>query len=180
VYLCDEIDCTQTTPTLATQLQWWSALGAPGNKLHTLATQGLLDAPTTLGDSTSGWPFSQGISSGGASTGGTTAADQAAVDAVLAAEPTRRLFSYNGQRPGAGSCATQDDGGALRAQPRGPHNKRIGRLFWWEATYYDDNQQGLGKVDLFASADTFGAATVDPTYGTTDGPQGHSGSMYPG
>jgi hypothetical protein len=180
VYLCDEIDCTQTTPTLATQLQWWSALGAPGNKLHTLATQGLLDAPTTLGDPTSGWPFSQGVSSGGTSTGGTTAADQTAVDAVLAAEPTRRLYSYNGQRPGAGSIATEDDGVALREQPWGQFKKKIDRWFWWEATYYDDNQQGLGTVDLYTSANTFGTATTDPIYGTNGGANGNGVLMYPG
>jgi hypothetical protein len=180
VYLCDEIDCTQTTPTLATQLQWWAAIGGVGSKLHTMATQSLLDAPSTLSDPTSGWPFSQGVSAGGTSTGGTTAADQAAASAVTAAEPTRRLFSYNGQRPGAGSCATEDDGVALREQPWGQYKKNIDRWFWWEATYYDDNQQGLGTVDLFQSADTFGTTTADPSYGTTGGANGNGVLMYPG
>jgi hypothetical protein len=180
VYLCDEIDCTQSTPTLATQLQWWAAIGGVGSKLHTMATQPLLDAPSALSDPTSSWPFSQGISSGGTSTGGTTAADQTAAAAVTAAEPTRRLFSYNGQRPGAGSCATEDDGVALREQPWGQYKHKIDRWFWWEATYYDDNQQGLGKVDLFSSADTFGVATSDPTYGTTGGANGNGVLLYPG
>jgi len=180
VYLCDEIACTQNTPTLATQLAWWSALGSPGNKLHTLATQPLLDAPVALSDPTSGWPFSQGVSGGGTSTGGTTAADQTAVDAVLAAEPTRRLLSYNGQRPGAGSCATEDDGVALREQPWGQYKKKVDRWFWWEATYYDDNQQGLGTVDLFSSANTFGTASSDASYGTTGGANGNGVFMYPG
>src|SRR5579863_549838 len=108
VYLCDEIACTQNTPTLTTQLQWWSALSSPGSKLHTLATQSLLDAPVALSNPTSSWPFSQGVSSAGTSKNGTTAADQAAVNAVVSAEPTRRLFAYNGQRPGAGSIATED------------------------------------------------------------------------
>ena len=45
---------------------------------------------------------------------------------------------------------------ALREQPWGQYKKKIDRWFWWEATYYDDNQQGLGAVDLFNSADTFG------------------------
>jgi hypothetical protein len=180
VYLCDEIACTQSTPTLATQLQWWSALSSPGNKLHTLATQPLLDAPMALSNPTSGWPFSQGVSGGGTSTGGTTTADQAAVDAVLAAEPTRRPFSYNGQRPGAGSCATEDDGVALREQPWGQYKKKIDRWFWWEATYYDDNQQGLGTVDLYSSANTFGTASSDPSYGTSGGANGNGVFMYPG
>jgi hypothetical protein len=180
VYLCDEIDCTQRTPTLATQLQWWAAITGVGSKLHTMATQPLLDAPMALSDPTSSWPFSDGVSGAGTSTGGTTAADQAAAEAVVGAEPTRRLFAYNGQRPGAGSCATEDDGVALREQPWGQYKKKVDRWFWWEATYYDDNQQGLGKVDLFDSADTFGVATSDPTYGTNGGANGNGLFMYPG
>jgi hypothetical protein len=180
VYLCDEIDCTESTPTLATQLGWWAAITGVGSKLHTMATQPLLDAPMALSDPTSGWPFSQGVSSGGTSTGGTTAVDQTAANAVLAAEPTRRIYSYNGQRPGAGSCATEDDGVSLREQPWGQYKKKIDRWFWWEATYYDDNQQGMGTVDLFSSADTFGVATSDPTYGTTGGANGNGVLVYPG
>jgi hypothetical protein len=180
VYLCDEIDCTQTTPTLATQLQWWTAISGIGSKLHTMATQNLLDAPSALSDPTSSWPFSQGLSGAGTTTGGTTTADQNAADAVIAAEPTRRIFSYNGQRPGAGSVATEDDGVALREQPWGQYKKKIDRWFWWEATYYDDNQQGLGTVDLFTSANTFGTATADPTYGTVGGANGNGLLMYPG
>jgi len=180
VYLCDEIAFTQNTPTLATQLEWWAAIGGVGSKLHTLATQPLLDAPMALSDPTSGWAFSQGTSGGGTSMGGTTTADQTAASAVLADEPTRRIYSYNGQRPGAGSCATEDDGVALREQPWGQYKKHIDRWFWWEATYYDDNQQGLGAVDLFNSADTFGTATSDPTYGTTGGANGNGLLMYPG
>jgi len=170
VYLCDEIDCQQGTPTLATQLQWWAAIGGPGSKLHTLATQPLVGAPASLGDPTSSWPFSEG----------TSASDQAAADAVVAAEPTRRIFAYNGQRPGSGSCATEDDGVAMREQPWGQYKKKIDRWFWWEATYYDDNQQGIGKVDLFTSADTFGSTTPDPTYGTTGGANGNGVLLYPG
>ncbi len=170
VYLCDEIACTNTTPTLATQLQWWAAIGGVGSKLHTLATQPLIGAPATLSDPTSGWAFSEG----------TTASDETAAAAVVAAEPTRRIYSYNGQRPGAGSCATEDDGVALREQPWGQYKKKIDRWFWWEATYYDDNQQGLGKVDLYSSADTFGAAAADPIYGTSGGANGNGVLMYPG
>ena len=180
VYLCDEIQCTTGSPTLATQLAWWSAISGPGAKLHTMATQPLLDAPAALSDPTSSWPFSDGHSSGGTSTGGTTAADQSAVDAVLAAEPTRRIFSYNGQRPGAGSCATEDDGVALREQPWGQYKKGIDRWFWWEATYYDDFQAGLGTVDLFQSANTFGSTHADAAYGQAGGANGNGLFFYPG
>ncbi len=170
VYLCDEIQCTTGSPTLATQLGWWSAISGPGAKLHTLATQPLVGAPATLSDPTSGWPFSDG----------TTAADQSAADAVLAAEPARRIYSYNGQRPGAGSCATEDDGVALREQPWGQYKKKIDRWFWWEATYYDDFQAGLGTVDLFQSANTFGSTHADPAYGQAGGANGNGLFFYPG
>jgi hypothetical protein len=170
VYLCDEIECQQGTPTLATQLGWWTAIDGPGSKLHTLATQPLPDAPAALSDPTSGWAFSDG----------TTSADQAAADAVLAAEPARRLYTYNGQRPGAGSCATEDDGVALREQPWAQYKKKIDRWFWWEATYYDDNQQGLGEVDLFTSANTFGTVSSDPAYGMAGGANGNGLFFYPG
>jgi hypothetical protein len=180
VYLCDEIECTQGTPTLTTQLSWWSAISGVGSKLHTMATQGLLDAPATLSDPTSSWAFSAGHSSGGTSMGGTTAADQAAADAVIAAEPSRRIFAYNGQRPASGSCATEDDGVAMREQPWGQFKKKIDRWFWWEATYYDDNQAGLGKVDLFTSADTFGSTMADPSYGAAGGANGNGVLLYPG
>jgi hypothetical protein len=180
VYLCDESDCTQSNPTLVAQLSWWSAITGVGAKLPTMATQPLLDAPATLSIPTSNWPFSQGHSSGDTSTNGTTAADQAAADAVIAAEPTRRIFSYNGARPGAGSSATEDDGVALREQPWGQYKKSIDRWFWWEATYYDDNQQGLGTVDLFNSANTFGVTTSDPSYGAAGGANGNGVFFYPG
>jgi hypothetical protein len=180
VYLCDESSCQQTTPTLATQLQWWAAISGVGSKLHTLATQPLLDAPKALSDPTSSWPFSAGVSGVGTSTGGTTTADQTAADAVVGAEPARRIFAYNGQRPGSGSIATEDDGVALREQPWGQYKKKIDRWFWWEATYYDDNQMGLGVVDLFSSANTFGTATTDTTYGTSGGANGNGVLLYPG
>jgi hypothetical protein len=180
VYLCDESDCTQKNPLLTTQLQWWAAIGGVGSKLHTMATQNLLDAPAVLSDPTSTWPFSQGVAASGTTTGGTSVADQAAADAVVAAEPTRRIFAYNGERPGAGSIATEDDGVALREQPWGQYKKKIDRWFWWEATYYNDDQAGLGKVDLFSSANTFGAATSDANYGTTGGANGNGVLLYPG
>jgi hypothetical protein len=169
-----------STPTLATQLGWWAGISGVGSSLHTMATQPLLDAPSTLSDPTSSWPFSQGVSSGGTSINGQSSTDQSAADAVLAAEPNRRLFSYNGQRPGAGSCATEDDGVALREQPWGQYKKKIDRWFWWEATYYDDNQQGLGSVDLFNSADTFGTTQSDPAYGMAGGANGNGVFFYPG
>jgi len=170
MYLCDEIACQNSTPTLTTQLGWWGSISGVGSKLHTLATQPLVSAPATLSNPTSSWAFSDG----------TTASDQQAADAVVAAEPKRRIFAYNGQRPGSGSCATEDDGVAMREQPWGAYKKKIDRWFWWEATYYDDFQQGLGTVDLFTSANTFGTTHADPSYGQAGGANGNGLFLYPG
>src|SRR5262249_30806403 len=74
----------------------------------------------------------------------------------------------------------EDDGVALREQAWGQYKKKIDRWFWWEATYYDDFQAGLGEVDLFASANTFGTTKADPAYGQAGGANGNGLFMYPG
>lgn len=190
VYLCDEVDCQQVKPTLKTQLRWWSAITGPGKNLHTLATQVLVSAPTALSDPTSTWPFSQGNWDGRRWVNGYTVRDQNAVDAVLAQEPTKMLFAYNGERPGAGSMETEDDGTSMRETPWGQYKKQIDRWFIWEATYYDSYQQGgPGNTNLFARAQTFGMLPGDehnqcrnPIYGriscTSD--NGNGVLIYPG
>ena len=62
----------------------------------------------------------------------------------------------------------------------GQYKKKIDCWFWWEATYYDDNQAGLGTVDLFTSADTFGTTTSDASYGEAGGANGNGLFFYPG
>jgi hypothetical protein len=163
VYLCDEIDCQQGTPTLKTQLNWWSSITGVGRNLHTLATQPLVSAPASLSDPTSFWPFSQGNFNGTRYMNGYTTRDQAAADAVLAAEPSRRLYGYGTQRPGEGSFATEDDGTALREVPWGQYKKQINRWFIWESTYYDSYQEdGGGNTNLFTTAQTFGMLPSNP------------------
>jgi len=163
VYLCDEIDCQQVKPTLNTQLNWWSAIAGVGKELHTMATQVLVSAPTTLSDPTSTWPFSQGNWNGRRWVNGYTTRDQAAVDVVLADEPTRRLFAYGSTRPGSGSMVTEDDGTALRELPWGQFKEQIDRWFIWESTYYDSYQQeGPGNTNLFTTAQTFGMLPDNP------------------
>ena len=71
--------------------------------------------------------------------------DQAAIDALLAASPTRKPFYHNGNRPGAGSMATEDDGVAMRESPWGQYKKRQARYFSWQGTYYNNYQHGRGK-----------------------------------
>jgi hypothetical protein len=153
VYLCDEVYCKNSKPTLSTQLSWWQAISGPGRRLQTLATLGLIDAPAALSFPTSTWDMSGGNSH---NQNGTSAVDQAAIDALLAQSPARKPYYYNGARPGAGSMATEDDGVAMREVPWGQYKKRLARYFIWEGTYFDDYQQGRGKYDVFSSAETFG------------------------
>jgi hypothetical protein len=190
VYLCDEIDCQIVKPSLKTQLQWWSSITGVGKNLHTMATQVLVTAPTELSDPTSTWPFSQGNWNGRRWVNGYTIRDQAAADAVLKQEPARRLFAYNGDRPGAGSMETEDDGTSLRELAWGQYKKQIDRWFIWESTYYDSYQAGgPGNTDLFTTAQTFGMLPgnrknkcSDPIYGriSCTSANGNGVLIYPG
>jgi hypothetical protein len=182
VYLCDEVACQNNTPDLPTQLGWWSTITGPGRNLHTMATQLLLDAvSTTLSDPTSGWPYSQAPTG---HMGGTIAADQAAVNSVKAQEPTRRLFAYNGGRPGSGSFATEDVGVALRELPWGQYKKGIDRWLFWEATYYHNYQWTGANTNVFTTAQTFGPAPQAPlaaSYGMANYYNNGDGVLfYPG
>lgn len=67
-----------------------------------------------------------------------------------------RYYQYNGKRPASGSFATEDDGVALRTLPWIQIKKGIARWFFWNATYYKDNQSGRGQNSLFQNALTFG------------------------
>jgi hypothetical protein len=175
VYLCDETDCTDPSkpPSLETQLGWWAAITGPGRLMHTMATQCLLNVepasanglPAALSDPTSSWPFSRGTGPN-CDQGGYTSADQAAVDSVLLSAPNRDVFAYNGQRPGSGSFGIEDEGTALREIPWGQFKKNIARWFFWEATFYNNNQGGTGPTDVFNTAQTIGSPP-DPNYPNT-------------
>jgi hypothetical protein len=182
VYLCDETACNTGTPDLPTQLGWWSAITGPGRNLHTMATQPLLDAVSTiLSDPTSSWPSSEGPSN---RKNGYTSVDQDAADSVLAAEPTRRLFAYNGGRPGSGSFSTEETGAALRELPWGQYKKSIDRWFFWESTYYYNYQWTGAMTNVFTSAQTFGPApqaALQASYGMANYYNNGDGVLfYPG
>jgi len=171
VYLCDEVYCQNNTPTLATQLQWWQGITGAGHNLHTLATQSLSSAVgTVLGDPTSQWYFSSQTSSD----------DQTNVNTILASEPIRRLYVYNGGRPGGGSTIIEDEGTSVRELPWGQYKKQVDRSFIWETTYYNDYQRGRGNTNVFVTADTFGQTSADPMYGQVGGSNGNGVTFYPG
>jgi len=95
----------------------------------------------------------------------------------------RKFYMYNGQRPGSGSFATEDEGVALRELSWVQYKKNIDRWFFWESTYYYDGQNGRGNIDVFNVAQNYGAlgephsvyGEDSPTYSNGDGLL-----MYPG
>ena len=179
IYLCDEVACQNSTPSLTTQLGWWSAITGAGRNLHTLATQPLLNvAQTALSNPTSGWPYSQGMYP--ARTNGYTSVDQSAANSVKSKEPFRRLFAYGSTRPGEGLFATEDQGTSPRELPWAQYKKNIDRWFVWNANYYTNYQGGLGDTDVFTTARTFGKPSSDPSYGMIGGNNGDGVLLYPG
>jgi hypothetical protein len=68
----------------------------------------------------------------------------------------REVWVYNGSRPQVGSFMTDDDIVALRANGWIAAVYDVGRWFYWETTFwYDDNNGGLGAYDPFVTAETF-------------------------
>ena len=143
LYLADE---SSDYPQLEQWASWMNANPGPGSNLFSFATISLpdaaahapsLDIPAAL--------ITVGISN-----------DWETVAQGLATNPSRRLYLYNGVRPATGSFATEDDGVALRALAWAQHKKRVDRWFFWESTYYNNFQAGLGETRVFQSAATFG------------------------
>ncbi len=107
---------------------------------------------------------------------------QAAVDFYVET-PGRRAWMYNGYRPWTGSFATDDDGVALRVLAWSQYAKRISRWFYWESTYYDNFQGGMGDTDVFSTAQTFGSHDgFDEVLGETGWNYGNGDGVlfYPG
>jgi hypothetical protein len=74
---------------------------------------------------------------------------------------------YNGKRPASGSFMTDDDGVALREVAWGQYKKAIPRWYYWESTYYDDNQSNNCTI-----VNSTGAST-----GTSTGSSGSGGTI---
>jgi len=122
--------------------------------------------------------------------------------AAIDADPDRRYFMYNGQRPASGSFVTEDDGVALRELAWGQYKLGIYRWFYWNANYWNNFLGGaatrnLSEVDprgseyrlrrqtnVFKSAHTFGRHEFrDPVIGEAGGfnyTNGDGVLMYPG
>ena len=92
--------------------------------------------------------------------------------AVRKLQQQRRFWMYNGFRPASGTFLTEDDGIALRQLAWGQFKMRVDRWFFWEGTYYRNQQGGTGETNVFRSAHTFGGK------GTRDASLGETGYNY--
>lgn len=155
LYLIDESHDYEQIETWAS---WIEESSGPGKNLPSMATTWFISALERM-------PSLDVV----ASTMYTaeTSSAQAAAD-VFAASEEKKLYMYNGGRPGQGSFMTEDDGVALRELAWGQFKKGIDRWFYWESTYYNNYQAGLGDINVFEQAHTFGGNDrVDESLGET-------------
>jgi len=143
LYLIDESD---DYPQIEQWAQWINNNPGPGQRLMSLAT---IDLPTAAANTPSlDIPTSW-------ATFGITNIWQSAADSYKA-NPDKRFYLYNSNRPATGSFATEDDGVALRVLPWAQYKKNIDRWFYWESTYYNNYQGNTGQTNVFQQAQTYG------------------------
>jgi hypothetical protein len=155
LYLIDE---SEDYPQIEQWAGWINSNPGPGGRLMSMAT---IDLPTAAAntpalDIPTSWM-----------TVGITDEWQSAADSYEAA-PDKRLYLYNSNRPATGSFATEDDGVALRVLAWAQYKKGIDRWYYWESTYYDNDQGNTGQTNVFQQAHTFGDFDeVDSVLGET-------------
>ncbi len=79
----------------------------------------------------------------------------------------KRTFVYNGVRPYSGSFMIDDVAISPRVNPWIQYRYGIERWFFWEATYYRDNQGKRGPIDVLGRPDHF--SNRDGDLGNGDG-----------
>lgn len=159
LYLIDESDDFPQTEQWAA---WITANPGVGNRLKSFATIALPDAAAN----TPSLSIAASWSTVGLPEEWRQAAD------TLTQDENKRLYLYNGQRPGSGSFAIEDDGIALRELAWSQYKLGVDRWFFWEATYYNNYQGDTGQTNVFQSAQTFGG------YDGFDDELGESGWNY--
>ncbi len=158
LYIVDELEDPVALAKIELWSGWIDANPGPGRAMESFSTLGYI---TGLADTPSLQIPCSGFTTAPASE------MQAAADALLA-DPDKRLWAYNGNRPNWGTFATEDDGIALRAGAWAFYKKEVERWFAWESTYYNNFQGGTGETDVFNSAFTFGTDDLfDPVFGRT-------------
>ncbi len=143
LYLIDESDDYEQVERWA---QWMDENPGSGQRLMSMATIDLPIAATYVP--------SLDIPAAWMSVGPTAIWQDAA--ASYAANPDQRLFFYNSNRPATGSFAIEDEGVALRVLAWAQYKMRIDRWFYWESTYYNNDQGNTGQTNVFQQAQTYG------------------------
>ena len=143
LYLIDE---SEDYPQTEQWAQWINNNPGPGQRLMSMATIPLPSAAanTPSLDIPTSW-VNIGI----------TEEWQNAADSYVA-DPDKQFYMYNSRRPLSGSFALEDDGVALRVLAWAQHKKGIDRWFYWESTYYNNNQGNTAHTNVFQQAHTFG------------------------
>jgi Domain of unknown function (DUF4091)/Family of unknown function (DUF6067) len=180
VYLCDECNGSNSTPT-PQQVDLWATWFkvAPGiGSLKTFATTGFDTGATVETDVD--YIADTAIGNGPPNN---TALWTGYVNAIHARGSEAMM--YNPARPIAGSFTIEDDGVALRELPWAAYKKGLDRFFYWNSNYYW-NFQSAGQVEtnVFENAATFGSNQVvsDPSRGewSVGHTNGEGVLFYPG
>jgi len=143
LYLIDESDDYAQIEQWA---DWINDNPGPGGRLMSMATTPLPTAAanTPALDIPTSW-YSVGL----------TDEWRDAADSYRA-DPDKRFYLYNSNRPGSGSFAIEDEGVALRELAWGQYKMEVDRWFYWEATYYNNDQGNTGQTNVFQQAQTYG------------------------
>jgi hypothetical protein len=144
LYLIDESD---NFPQIERWAKWIDENPGPGKNLMSMATIPLPDAVSNT--PSLDIPTSEG-------TFGITQRWEDSLETHTAKSGTK-FYMYNGQRPATGTFATEDDGIALRVLAWGQYKMDVDRWFYWESTYYDNYQAGLGQTNVYQIAQTYGS-----------------------
>jgi|APSaa5957512622_1039677.scaffolds.fasta_scaffold00483_17 hypothetical protein len=148
LYLIDETD---DYPLLEKWASWMDSNPGSGKKMPSMATIRLthsleltpsLDIPTSAGGYWCNKPW------------------QEAYDTITSM-PDKKFWMYNGQRPGTGTFATEDDGISPRVIAWTQYKMDIERWFYWAADYYHNYQGGEGHTNLFQTAQVYGSYNRD-------------------
>lgn len=155
LYLIDE---SEDYAQIEQWARWVEDNPGPGQQLMTLAT---LDLPIALQETPA-----LDVPTSWYSVGRSEEWQQAAES--YASDPDKQFYMYNSNRPGSGSFAIEDAGVALRELAWGQYKKGIDRWFYWESTYYNNEQGNTGQTNVFQQAHTYGDLEgVDEVLGET-------------
>jgi hypothetical protein len=148
LYLIDE---SSDFPKTEEWAQWMNNNPGPGGTLPSMATLSLPDAVSET--PSLDIPCSAG-------TFGITHEWENSLE-THRDDPENKFYVYNGQRPATGTFATEDDGVSPRVIAWTQYKFDIDRWFYWDSTYYNNYQAGMGQTNVFETAQVYGSYERD-------------------